>query len=65
MRRLTSEDIRMLTRFRHDLHQHPELSRKEFRTTHKIREFLSALPGCRINVVQDDYSLERIDGEIS
>lgn len=48
MRRLTSEDIRMLTRFRHDLHQHPELSRKEFRTTHKIREFLSALPGCRI-----------------
>ena len=24
---------------------------------------LASLPGCRINVVQDDYSLERIDGE--
>ena len=48
MERLTNEDIRMLTRFRHDLHQNPELSRKEFRTTRKIREFLSALPGCRI-----------------
>lgn len=26
---------------------------------------LALLPGCRINVVQDDYSLERIEGEIS
>ena len=26
---------------------------------------LAVLPGCRINVVQDDYSLDRIDGEIS
>ena len=26
---------------------------------------LAALPGCRINVVQDDYSLEQIEGEIS
>ena len=26
---------------------------------------LAALPACRINVVQDDYSLEQIEGEIS
>ena len=48
MNTLTKEDIQMLTAFRHDLHQHPELSGKEYRTTARIREFLSALPGCRI-----------------
>lgn len=26
---------------------------------------LALLPGCRVNVVQDDYALDRIDGEIS
>lgn len=31
-----------LTKFRRDLHQHPELSRQEFRTTDKIVERLSA-----------------------
>ena len=45
---LTKEDIELITAFRHDLHQHPELSGEEYRTTGKIREFLSALPGCRI-----------------
>ena len=48
MLRLTSDDIRILTAFRHDLHQNPELSGEEFRTTEKIREFLCVLPGCRI-----------------
>ena len=45
---LTKEDIELITAFRHDLHQHPELSGEEYRTTGMIREFLSALPGCRI-----------------
>ena len=45
---LKNEDIQLITAFRHDLHRHPELSGAEFRTTGKIREFLSALPGCRI-----------------
>ena len=48
MLRLTSDDIRILTALRHDLHQNPELSGEEFRTTEKIREFLCVLPGCRI-----------------
>jgi len=46
--KLTEEDIRRLTDFRHDLHMNPELSGKEFRTTEKIRAFLRAVPGCRI-----------------
>lgn len=45
---LNHTDIELLTAFRHDLHQHPELSGQEFRTTEKIKEFLAALPGCEI-----------------
>ena len=48
MKRLTAEEIGVLTAFRHDLHRNPELSGKEYRTTEKIREFLSTLPGCSI-----------------
>ena len=48
MNTLTNEEIQMLTALRHDLHIHPELSGEEYRTSRKIREFLSALPGCRI-----------------
>ena len=48
MNAFTNEDIQMLTEFRHDLHQHPELSGKEYRTTKRIRDFLSSLPGCQI-----------------
>ena len=48
MKRLTAEEIEVLTAFRHDLHRNPELSGKEYRTTEKIREFLSTLPGCSI-----------------
>ena len=46
--RLTGDDMSTLTAFRHDLHRNPELSEQEVRTTEKIREFLSALPGCEI-----------------
>ena len=45
---LTNDDINMLTAFRHDLHQYPELAGEEYRTSEKIRAFLSALPGCQI-----------------
>ncbi len=45
---LTDDDIRMLTQFRHDLHQNPELSGREYRTTEKIRAFLSGIPDCEI-----------------
>lgn len=38
----------MLTQFRHDLHQNPELSGREYRTTEKIRAFLSGIPDCEI-----------------
>ncbi len=48
MRNLTGEDLEVLYAFRHDLHQNPELSGKEFQTTEKIRRFLTGLPGCRI-----------------
>ena len=43
---LTDQDLKKITELRHDLHMHPELSGREFRTTEKIREFLAALPGC-------------------
>ncbi len=48
MNRLTREEIQMLQEFRHELHRHPELSGEEIRTTKKVQDFLSALPGCRI-----------------
>ena len=45
---LTKDDMKKLAAFRHDLHQHPELAGEEYRTTEKIREFLSALPDCQM-----------------
>ncbi len=41
---LTHEEWERVLAFKRDLHMHPELSRQEFRTSEKIREFLSALP---------------------
>ena len=37
-----------LTEIRRDLHRHPELAFEEFRTTAKIKEALSALPGVEL-----------------
>ena len=48
MTRLTDDELRMLTAFRHDLHQHPELSGRERRRSEKIRGFLSAIPECQL-----------------
>lgn len=48
MARLTDDDTRALVALRHDLHQHPELSGREYRTSERIREYMASLPGCRI-----------------
>ena len=48
MMRLTDDELGMLTAFRHDLHQNPELSGQERRTSEKIRGFLAALPECQL-----------------
>ena len=41
---LTEEEYRVILDVKHDLHMHPELSREEYRTTEKIKEFLRKLP---------------------
>ena len=46
--KLTERELEAVTALRHDLHSHPELSGEEYRTTEKIREFLSGIPGCEI-----------------
>ena len=48
MIRLTDEEFRCILDFKRDLHMHPELSHKEFRTTERIRDFLKDLPSCDI-----------------
>ena len=47
-RKLTEQELEAVTMLRHDLHSHPELSGEEYRTTEKIRAFLSAIPCCEI-----------------
>lgn len=46
--KLTERELEAVTALRHDLHCHPELSGEEVRTTERIREFLSEIPGCEI-----------------
>jgi len=46
--RLTSEEEARILEFRHDMHMHPELSHREYRTTENIRKFLSSLEGIEI-----------------
>ena len=64
LRHLTQDDYDLVRRLRHDLHSHPELSGEEVRTTERIREFLSALPGCRLLDVPDVKTgvVARIEG---
>ena len=45
--KLSAADFGRIRQLRHDLHRHPELSGEEYRTTECLRDFLSALPGCR------------------
>ncbi|MBR3561169.1 MAG: amidohydrolase [Oscillospiraceae bacterium] len=45
---LTETEYQQVLSLRHDLHQHPELSGQEVRTTVKLREFFAALPEFRV-----------------
>lgn len=45
---LKEEEYKSILAFKRDLHMYPELSRKEVRTTAKIRAFLETLPDFRI-----------------
>lgn len=63
--RLTEEDYKRITEFRHDLHQNPELSWKEYRTTEKIKEFLGALPGvCILDLPVKTGVIAQIGGKV-
>ena len=65
MQKLTGTDIARLEDFRHDLHQHPELSGKEYRTTERIRAFLSTLKECRmIDIAAKTGVVAQIPGSI-
>ncbi len=62
--RLGEEDFQRIAAFRHDLHEHPELSREEYRTTEKIREFLLTLPGFQIvDLPVETGVIARIEGQ--
>ena len=45
---LTEKEAGQVLAIKRDLHMHPELSHEEFRTTERIREVLSGLPGIEI-----------------
>ena len=46
--RLTEKEFEYVQAFKRDLHMHPETAHHEFRTTEKIKEALSSLPGIDI-----------------
>ncbi len=62
--RLNEEDYKRITEIRHDLHQNPELSRKEYRTTKTIKSFLQTLPGIQIlDLETETGAVARIEGK--
>lgn len=61
--RLTDAEYQRILSFKRDMHMHPELSQKEFRTTEKIKEFLSSIPSCQIlSLPTETGVLARIEG---
>ena len=48
MMKLTELEYQRILDFKRDLHMHPELSMKEYRTTEKIKEFLGTIPEVEI-----------------
>ncbi len=61
-RLLDSEFDRALD-LKRDLHMHPELSNKEYRTTEKLKELLSGIPGVNILPLKTETGLlARIEG---
>ena len=62
---LTDQEYTRILDFKRDLHMHPELSLQEFRTTEKIREALSAIPGVEILPFQAETGVvARICGKL-
>ena len=62
---LTDQEYTQILDFKRDLHMHPELSLQEFRTTEKIREALSAIPGVEILPFQAETGVvARICGKL-
>lgn len=60
---LTQSEVQRILAFKRDLHMHPELSLKEFRTTEKIKAFLESIPSCRILPLPVETGLvARIEG---
>ena len=60
---LTQPEYQRILDFKRDMHMHPELSHKEFRTTEKIKEFLGSLPSCQILPLPVETGvLARIEG---
>lgn len=45
---LTDEEIRRILDFKNDMHEHPEISHAEIKTTAKIEAFLGTIPGVKI-----------------
>lgn len=54
MLRLTSDDIRMLTAFRHDLHQNPEMTKEAIRCVERTMcSVMDAVP----SLASEDFAL--------
>lgn len=45
---LSDEDFERILELKRDLHMHPELARREFRTSGKIRDFLKTISSCEL-----------------
>lgn len=62
--RMSGEEYEKALALRRDLHMHPELSGREYRTTEKIREFLSEIPSVRLlPLASETGAAARIEGD--
>ncbi len=61
--RLNEEEFEKALDLKRDLHMHPELSNEEYRTTEKLKNLLSGLPGIRILPLDTETGLvARLEG---
>lgn len=62
--RLTEKEYNEALELKRDLHMHPELSNKEFKTTEKLKKLLSALPGLKLLPLDTETGLAaRFEGD--
>lgn len=54
---LTENEYKQALELKRDLHMHPELSNMEYRTTGRLKELLSSLPGIRLLSVNTETGL--------